>query len=409
MPLFTTPRVGALAAAMLTALTANAASPAAPRQEAGGKTLTAIQLDTSRMWGTANADYNNDGHDDVFITGHDDEDRIWYWTPTGYTPSTQRLKDQEPGWIDRHDCDAADVNKDGMLDFYCAIGGQKGLGEGPNQLWIQGPLGTHTKVFDHGAEDKYGRGRFVKFINFNHDGWPDLFVTNEPTIRPDGRKNINRVFANNKDGTFSEVRTIATGMFGGTFLATGDFNGDGWDDVIVCNDRDDRKAHVYINDKAGNFTEVAPPGAGVLLDVRPADFNGDGRLDLAVLTQDDNLQVWLNSGTSPYFTQLALDEKLPHKEPQSITVGDFNKDGLRDIYVAMRADGCAAAEPMQDRGPDWVYTGMATGGWKRVVLKRQAFAGCGFGADTLDGNKVLLLNGGGSFEGPGYVLEVLLP
>ena len=54
---------------------------------------TATFIETSKVWGSVVADFNRDGHDDFFITGHDQSDRIWYWTKKGYKPAAQALWD----------------------------------------------------------------------------------------------------------------------------------------------------------------------------------------------------------------------------------------------------------------------------------------------------------------------------
>ncbi len=213
-------------------------------------------IESSKAWGSAVADFDGDGHDDFLISGHDTDDRIWYWTATGYVPGPQTLV-----WVDRHDCDAADFNRDGRMDLYCTVGADKGLGEGPNELWLQGSDGWLTQVPNHGAEDRYGSGRLPIVLDFNHDGWPDVFVTNERRDRPDGQPSINRLFLNQGGSHFVEATTIATGEFGWSCVAKGDIDGDGWDDLLVCDDQG--PPHIYMNNRAGDFTLLDTPAAAV--------------------------------------------------------------------------------------------------------------------------------------------------
>jgi hypothetical protein len=170
---------------------------------------SAQYIETSKAWSSLVADFNNDGHDDIFITGHDEHDRIWYGTESGYVPSAFEFV-----WVDRHACSAADFNLDGLLDIYCTVGANRGNGMGNNELWIQGAGNVFTKMLGHGAEDPYGRGRYPVFFDFNHDGYPDIYVTNEATIRPDGQVNINHVFVNQAGTGFVEAVTLATGPRG---------------------------------------------------------------------------------------------------------------------------------------------------------------------------------------------------
>ncbi len=357
---------------------------------------TTVQfLEFAKAWGTVVADFNRDGHDDIFVVGHDSEDRIWYWTPTGYIPSPNTFP-----WVDRHDCDAADVNRDGRLDLYCAVGAEKGTALKANELWLQQPNGQFAAKLNFGAEDPSGSSRYPKFFDLDHDGFPDLYSTSEGVPRSDGLPDINHVYVNHHDSTFTEVQTIATGALGWQCVAKGDIDGDGWDDLLVCSAKDD--GQLYVNNHANDFTLLASPAVGKWRDAKLVDMNGDGRDDLVAVDFDNVLRIFLNTGASPYFTTAAYTDQLP-PNVQSLTVGDFNQDGRKDVYVVIEAKGC---EPvlLQDNAPDVMYWGAAGATWTRQTLV-QAYAGCGHLADTIDGNKVLLENGGVAFRGPNYVLN----
>jgi FG-GAP-like repeat len=390
----------------------------------------AVLIEYSKAWAAAIADYNNDGHDDIYITGHDPNDRIWYWTANGYVASSQGL--ELPVHSDRHDCSPADVNLDGRMDFYCTVGAAKGSGGGDNELWLQKPDGTHEMVGatrDFGAKDNTGRGRRTVFFDFNHDGLPDIFLTNLAELRDDGLPNVNRVFINQGDATFAEAPTIATGVFGSACVAKGDVNQDGWDDILVCSDNG--APHLYVNNRKGDFTELPIPTTGknqtaqkrgggsiqrlswgkpvpmdVLVgdwvDAKFADMNADGRTDLVVITRSNRLQIWKNTGKEPYFSKVMLDEPLPNIGA-SLAVADFNHDGRPDVYVVLRDLNCE--DTLKDLAPDVVYKSRSKGVWKPTTLN-QNFAGCGHMADIVNGDRVLLLNGGGGWKGPNYLIQV---
>ncbi len=358
---------------------------------------SATLVEVSKAWGSVVADFNRDGHDDIFITGHDTDDRIWYWTPKGYVPAAQAFV-----WVDRHDCDAADINQDGLLDLYCAIGADRGQGEGPNEVWLQDGTGQFQLLANHGAEDRYGSGRLPVFFDFNHDGFPDIYLSNERRTRPDGQLSINRVFVNQAGMGFVEAGTIATGERGSACVDKGDINGDGWDDLVVCDLSG--PPHVYLNNRAGNFTELATPAAAAKwVTAKLADMNHDGRLDLVVIAEGNNLQIWLNTGSGALFEAPAYQNHLLYMG-KSITVGDFNHDGRPDVYVVLMKSGCQ--ETLVDAAPDLVYQGLANGSWTKL-RQNQAYGGCGHLADTVDGRDVLLMNGGISWVGPNYLLSWL--
>lgn len=353
-------------------------------------------LETTKAWGSVVADFNLDGHDDLFVTGHHAEDRIWYWSPTGYVRSEQVFD-----WVDRHDCDAADVNLDGRPDIYCAIGADRGEGQGTKQLWLQGEDGVFRLSENHGAEDPFGRGRLPIFFDFNGDAYPDLYLTNFPTTRPDGQPNINRVFVNQGGAGFREVITLATGMRGSQCVAKGDVDGDGRDDLLVCYEHG--PGHLYLNDRAGDFRELASPAlGGEWRDAKLKDVNGDGRVDLVLIHAASNaLQVWLNRGTGGFYEAPALEAALPHRAV-SLAVADVDRDGRQDIYVVLADSACTSTG--RDAAPDLLFKGAAGGGWVKTQLK-QNYGGCGHLADVVDGHRILLENGDIALRGPSFVLS----
>lgn len=115
-----------------------------------------------------------------------------------------------------------------------------------------------------------------------------------------------------------------------------DINGDDWDDLVTCEPVG--TPHVFINNRAGDFTGAHPLAmARNWKWARLLDLNRDGRPDLVTLAEGQELQVWLNSGSGRYFDKIHFSSRLglPGK---SLTVGDFDKDGRPDIYVALTDD-----------------------------------------------------------------------
>lgn len=356
----------------------------------------ATYLETSRAWGVVVADFNGDGQDDLFITGHDADDRIWYRSGDAYVPAAQVFD-----WVDRHDCDAADVDGNGRLDLYCAVGAGRGVGTGPKELWLQGSDGVFTLAAGHGAEDPYGRGRIPVFLDANRDGLPDIYLTNEATQRPDGQVNHNHLFINQGGARFLEKTTRATGPQGHQCAERGDVNGDGWDDLVVCDAVS--PARLYVNDRAGDFEPWQTPANAVAWrSARLADMNDDGRDDLVLIVAGNRLQVWLNTGTGLHFDAPALDVALS-VNAQSVAVGDFNADGRRDMYVVLSRTDCRTLGV--DRSPDLVFEGRPRQRWAMVPQPQGDFAGCGSLAETVDDGRVLLMNGGVSHRGANFVLS----
>jgi hypothetical protein len=146
---------------------------------------------------------------------------------------------------------------------------------------------------------------------------------------------------------------------------------------------------------------VSPALNPRLRDAKLADMNGDGLDDLVLINGVNTLQIWLNTGHAPYFVTPAFERKLVFQS-KWLAIGDFNRDGMKDVYVVLQKSDCKTT--FQDVAPDVVFEGRSGPTW--VIKKQpQAYGGCGHMAETVDGSKVLLLNGGVSYRGPNYVIK----
>ncbi|MEO8657911.1 MAG: FG-GAP-like repeat-containing protein, partial [Bryobacteraceae bacterium] len=135
--------------------------------------------------------------------------------------------------------------------------------------------------------------------------------------------------------TPTSVPSSGGGMLAG--VAAGDFNGDGFPDIVGVADF---AIVVSLGDGAGH---LAPPVVTWLLDGRRdnpnlaiGDFNGDGKLDVAVVggwqSYDQNASVWLSKGDGSF----QLGQQLT-VSGSSITAADFNGDGFADLAISRGA------------------------------------------------------------------------
>ncbi len=131
-------------------------------------------------------------------------------------------------------------------------------------------------------------GSGVGLIDYDNDGWLDIYMVNGSTFDAmDGKMTPPHaaLFHNNHDGTFTDVAAKAgvTNDRWGYGVAIGDFDNDGWPDIAVTNWSRNR---LYHNNHDGTFTDVADK-AGITLGnwsagVTWGDYDGDGRLDLFI-------------------------------------------------------------------------------------------------------------------------------
>jgi len=135
-------------------------------------------------------------------------------------------------------------------------------------------------------------GSGVAILDYDNDGWPDIFLVNGTTLpgttpATDHAKPTNHLFHNSHDGTFTDV-TVKAGLVStgwGQGVCVGDYDNDGFDDIYVTGYGKNRLFH---NQGNGSFKEVADQagvaGTGKEWGTGCAfiDYDRDGKLDLAV-------------------------------------------------------------------------------------------------------------------------------
>jgi enediyne biosynthesis protein E4 len=249
--------------------------------------------------GVAVGDVNNDGLPDLYFTSNVGPNRL-YLNKGNYRfeDVTERAGVADSGgW--KTGVTMADVNGDGYVDIY--VSGVDYLGmHGHNVLYINNGDGTFTDRTKEYGLDFAGFSTQALFFDYDGDGDLDMYLlTHAPHPERASPSHVlrgprppragDRLYRND-GGHFVDVSARA-GLYGGTVryglgVVASDLNGDGCPDLYVANDfqEDD---FVYLNNCDGTFTESGATALGhtshASMGVDAADFNNDGRPDVAVL------------------------------------------------------------------------------------------------------------------------------
>jgi len=254
--------------------------------------------------GVAVGDVNGDGLVDLYFTANEQKNRL-YLNQGDFQFQDVTMEAGVAGTADwTTGTTMADVNGDGRLDIYVsATNGYKGL-KGHNQLFInQGTDGSGHPRFVERAEayglDQRALGTHALFFDYDLDGDLDAYLLNSsvhqatPGRAEDRQAKSERAgdrLYRNDDGSFTEV-TDEAGLFSsrlgyGLGVAASDFNGNGCPDLYVANDFLEND-YLYYNNCDGTFTEEIDRATRHVsyssMGVDAADYNNDGRPDVAVL------------------------------------------------------------------------------------------------------------------------------
>jgi len=175
----------------------------------------------------------------------------------------------------------------------------------------------------------------IATADFNNDGKQDIAIANS------GNNNVTILLGNGTGGFAASTGSPFAAGSTPMAVVVKDFNKDGKMDLAVMNQQSNNVT-ILLGDGLGGFT--AAPGSPYAVGANPnfaatGDFNGDTNPDLAVSNSGSNTVTLLLGNGAGGFTQSAGSPFATGPSPQGIVAADFNTDGKLDIAVADGSDG----------------------------------------------------------------------
>ncbi|HYL84111.1 MAG TPA: CRTAC1 family protein [Candidatus Angelobacter sp.] len=210
-------------------------------------------------------------------------------------------------------------------------------------------------------------GPGVAFLDYDNDGWPDIFLVNGMDWPGHVQKHSTpKLYHNNHDGTFTDVTHKAgldVEMFG-MGVAVGDYDNDGYDDLFVTAYGQN---HLFHNDGNGTFTDVTQK-AGLQgphefsTSAAWVDYDKDGHLDLVVgnyvrWTPETDLYCTLDGKSKSYCTPESYKGtavRLWHNNGNGTFTDVTQKAGLGD--ATSKTLGVAVLDYDNDGWPDLLFS-----------------------------------------------------
>ena len=286
--------------------------------------LQPYQAQATGSWADAVAvgDINGDGRDDIALTTtyyfdatNDYKLFVYFQNPDGTLQAPQKY---DYSMANETGLALADLDGDGRKDIIVGQGGgitvfRWGL--------IHGRMGMQSRM--------YGTHRVidVAVLDVNRDGKLDVVGQ--------GWDEGATIFLGDGNGGFNRQVELATPADGYDDVKTGDFNGDGYTDFAVLSGQGVTDAYVYYNDGSDDFsapTTINPnPDQAVTIGaLAGGDFNGDGRDDLAIMSDRTHIGLYRQDSQGKFMSPLAIGSSM---DPNAMVGTDLNLDGLDDLVV----------------------------------------------------------------------------
>ena len=394
--------------------------------------------------GVAFVDYDNDGLVDLFMlsgtrltgipVGRAPTNRLFRNTGNGtFADVTDKAGLRRSGWASSV-C-VGDYNNDNYEDLFITYWGK-------NVLYKNNGNGTFSDVTQKAGlsanATRWGSG--CTFIDYDRDGKLDLFIANylkfdiantpEPgkganctwkgvpvNCGPKGLPtDTNLLYRNNGDGSFTDVsESSGIAKVQGRYSMTAttlDFDRDGWTDIYVA--CDSSASTLYRNNHDGTFTDVAVEAgcaynedgqAQAGMGVATGDYNGDGLVDIFKTHFSDDLPALYKNSGRGFFDDASRSAGFDITRYVEWGAGlvDFDNDGWRDVLIVTGSVYPEVEKIFKEyphRGPRLLYQNLRNGRFRDVtqlmgpaILSPRSSRGSAFGDFDNDGDvDVLVMN-----------------
>jgi hypothetical protein len=295
------------------------------------------------------ADFDCDGHPDLVHSGWHSGASIFWGTDSGPDPGSPQQLDADGAETVTVD----DLDKDGYIDLIF-----------PGEDGTLAIYWGSASGFSTGRRTRipfgYGLSHNATIADLDQDGFHDvvLCIYEGSSQQPVVYFGVNRTYR------IEWLDYLSSGSYGPHGTTVGDFDRDGWLDIVYSGYNNVDQSYIYFGSDTGfsdsRRTIVTP---GVCYGGSAAcDFNGDGWLDLIFFPGNGNFGgylkpiMFLNTGTAPYFS----DGQTQFVGPDTVALSgglaaDFNRDGNLDIYLdGYDPYGSKRTPSMVLWGPGWM-------------------------------------------------------
>jgi len=287
-----------------------------------------VTTDGGSSYGCCAADYDNDGHIDLFVSNYNENNFLYRNTGSGFEKITDDPVVTSGG--KSTGCEWIDYDRDRFLDLFVCNRDQS------NYLFHNEGDGSFVRVYTGTLTSEVKNTGACAWGDVDLNGFPDVFLANSG---PD----YNTLYFNNGDGTFTQITgdPVVSDLENFDIACCGDIDNDGDPDIYTAPGMlpgSSYDVYLYRNQGDGTFVRVTGvPHAGINSGggCSMADWDNDGDQDIFQTAYDGDNLVLLNDGSGS-FSQitagvLASDGNY-NKEPSWT---DMDHDGDVDLFIAV--------------------------------------------------------------------------